>query len=147
MDDHEYIKYESGRESTWLTVEKNSKMGTHYVYILQCEKGKRYCGITYNVIKRLTEHISGHGAKFTKGFIPIDLLHVEIVSSYREAINRETEIKKMMRKRIDIEYSIIPRYRIIFTTIKQMMIHHDWQHVMKELNAIEKGGYDEPGTE
>jgi len=114
----------------------------HYVYILQCEGGKRYCGMTLNVIDRLTAHISRRGAKFTRGFLPIDLLHVESVPTYTEAIKREIQLKKMMRERVDIGYSIIPKYKIIFTIIKNMLIHHDGSYVRKELNSIEKGEWD-----
>jgi len=140
MSDQNHVLYETGHKSTWLTAEENNKMGPHYVYILQCEGGKRYCGVTWNVINRLTQHISGRGAaKFTKGFPPVDLLHVEMVSSYGVAINRETKIKKMMRGKKDIKYSIIPRYRIIFTIIQNMLRLYDDSYVKRELNLIEKG--------
>jgi putative endonuclease len=122
----------------------------HYVYILQCKGGKRYCGMTSNVINRLTQHISGRGAaRFTKGFPPIDLLHVEMVSTYGEAARREIQLKRMMRERVIIQYNIIPKYRIIFTVIKKMLEQYsgDSDYVKRELNAIERGGYDEPGTE
>ena len=143
----EYVKFESGYESKWCTIERDSELGIHYVYILQCEGGKRYCGSTAHVINRFVAHTIGRGCRFTRGFPPISLLHLEKAGSYSEAINRETGIKKMMEKRVNIEYSIVPEYQGIFIIIQEMLKQYNGSYVKRKLNAIERGETNESGTE
>lgn len=38
----------------------------YYTYMLRCTDGSIYTGMTNNLEKRLSEHISGTGAKYTK---------------------------------------------------------------------------------
>ena len=44
-----------------------------YVYMLRCGDGSLYTGITDNVLKRLSAHRNGKGAKYTKGRGPLSL--------------------------------------------------------------------------
>jgi hypothetical protein len=37
-----------------------------YIYILECSDGTYYCGITNNFHKRMDDHNSGKGAKYTR---------------------------------------------------------------------------------
>ena len=62
-------------------------MSPWYVYVLQCSDGSLYCGITTDVIRRLEEHQSGKGAKYTRSRLPL-----EIVVSWEEE-NRSTATK------------------------------------------------------
>ena len=119
-----------------------SKRQVHFCYILQCEGGKRYCGMTANVIDRLTAHMTKRGAKFTRGFAPIDLLHVERVSTYTEAIQREIELKRMMRKGINFEYKIVHKYRWLFGIIRELLKEYDGPYIKKYLNDIERMGLE-----
>jgi len=43
----------------------------YYLYLLRCEGGSIYCGITTDLERRLKEHQSGKGAKYTKTHKPI----------------------------------------------------------------------------
>jgi predicted GIY-YIG superfamily endonuclease len=120
---------------------------THYVYIFQCEGNKRYCGMTGHVINRFVAHATKNGSRVTKAFPPINLLHLESVDSFLEAIRKEIKIKKMMRKKWDIKYSIVPEYQGIFQIIQEMLKQYSGPWVKRKLNAIERGGTDESGTE
>lgn len=39
----------------------------YYIYILRCEDLSLYTGITIDIEKRYKEHLSGKGAKYTRG--------------------------------------------------------------------------------
>ncbi|MEC9446963.1 MAG: GIY-YIG nuclease family protein, partial [Chloroflexota bacterium] len=47
------------------------------MYILRCGDGTLYTGITNDLDHRLAEHESGHGAKYTKGRGPFQLVYQE----------------------------------------------------------------------
>jgi len=112
----------------------------YYVYILQCEGGNRYCGWTCHVINRLVAHLTGKGAKFTRGFPPIGLLHLERVGSYMDAIKGERRTKDMMRKKKDIKYHVAKEYQGVFEIIQTELLWHDGPYIKGKLNAIERGG-------
>lgn len=59
----------------------------YYLYDLQCEKGKRYIGITSCQIKRMAEHRKGKGSRWTRIYKPIKINSVISLGdiSYAEA--------------------------------------------------------------
>ena len=60
-------------------------MDIYYVYILKSLVANFYYkGITNNVERRIKEHESGNN-KFTKRYLPVELVHVEICKSRIEA--------------------------------------------------------------
>ena len=61
------------------------------VYVLQ-GKGKRYVGITNNLIRRLAEHKSGH-TKSAQIIGQFKLLHTEEFPDYNSARKREKFLK------------------------------------------------------
>ena len=69
-----------------------------FVYILKCSDGTLYTGITTDVNRRLNEHNSGKGAKYTKTRLPVMLLLVSEVSTRSEASKEEYRIKKLTRE-------------------------------------------------
>jgi putative endonuclease len=119
-------------------ISDNMKDQTHYVYILQCEGGKRYCGMTAHVINRFVAHLVGKGAKFTTGFKPLRLLHLEQLPSYIEAVRRERQIKKTMRRGFIILYSIYPKYQGVFEIICEMLHTHPAPYVKRKLNLTDR---------
>ncbi len=50
--------------------------GPWFVYIILCENGRLYTGITKNVQKRFDTHKSGKGAKYTKANKPLKVVCV-----------------------------------------------------------------------
>ena len=67
------------------------------IYIIECKDDKLYTGITNNLNRRLSEHNSGHGGRFTKFRRPVKLVYHQEVSNKSEALRREIEIKKLAR--------------------------------------------------
>lgn len=67
------------------------------VYILLCADQSLYTGWTNHLSKRLADHQSGHGAKYTRSRLPIQLVYCECFSSKNEAMQREYEIKQLSR--------------------------------------------------
>lgn len=75
----------------------------YYVYILYSKKcDKYYVGHSDNVKRRLDEHNSGRGGKYTKRCKPWELVYNETHEDKILAVNREMEIKaKKSRKYIE----------------------------------------------
>ena len=69
-----------------------------YLYILRCGDDTLYTGITIDVEKRLEQHRSGKGAKYTRGRGPLELVYRETCDSHSDALKRELEMKKMSRQ-------------------------------------------------
>ena len=68
-----------------------------YVYILLCRGQTLYCGISDDVLRRLEQHRSGKGAKYTRGRGPLELVYTEECDSYSDALKREYAIKRLPR--------------------------------------------------
>ncbi len=72
-------------------------MSTHYVYVLECADETLYTGYTTDVERRVNEHDSGAGAKYTRGRTPVELVHTEEYETKSAAMSREDEIKQLSR--------------------------------------------------
>lgn len=61
--------------------------GVWYLYVIKCEHGYHYVGVTKDVKKRYQQHSSGNGADITKFHKPIKITQVFIIGdmSYVEA--------------------------------------------------------------
>lgn len=70
----------------------------NYTYILKCSDGSLYTGWTNNLDKRLTDHNSQKGSRYTRGRTPVELVYYETFSTKEEAMKREAAIKGMSRK-------------------------------------------------
>ncbi len=70
-----------------------------HIYILECQDGSLYTGITDNLERRFEEHKSGKGGKFTHAFKVNKLLYSEPCGSKNEALKREAQIKGCTRKK------------------------------------------------
>ena len=68
-----------------------------YVYILRCKDDTLYCGITPDMKRRLEQHRSGKGAKYTRGRGPLELVYCEALPSHSDALKRELAIKRLTR--------------------------------------------------
>ena len=70
----------------------------YYLYILECQDGSLYTGISTNPERRLKEHIEGTGAKYTRTHKPVKIIYLELLRNRSEASKREYEIKQLSRK-------------------------------------------------
>ena len=66
-----------------------------YIYILECSDGTLYTGITTDVNRRLLEHNSGKGAKYTRTRTPVVLRALFEAKNRSEASKEEYRIKKL----------------------------------------------------
>ena len=68
-----------------------------YVYIIRCKDGTYYTGITTNVERRIKEHNSGTGAKYTRSRTPVELEEYKEFKDRSKASKEEARIKKLTR--------------------------------------------------
>lgn len=67
-----------------------------FVYILSCNDGTLYTGITTDLDRRLQEHNTGKaGARYTRARRPVRLVYSEKVGSRSEAARREYRIRRL----------------------------------------------------
>ncbi len=69
----------------------------YFVYILECEGGTLYTGITTDVARRFEEHVSGKTAHYTSANKPVKIRYAEEQPNRSSALKREAEIKKWSR--------------------------------------------------
>jgi len=72
-----------------------------FTYIVQCNDGTLYTGITTDIQRRLTQHNSNRlGARYTRARRPVTLAHLETCETRSEAAKREHKIKQLnLRKK------------------------------------------------
>ena len=70
---------------------------TWKLYMLRCGDGTLYTGISTDVQRRLEEHRSGKGAKYTRSRGPLELVYWEECGDKSTALKRECEIKALPR--------------------------------------------------
>lgn len=88
-------------------IEKTKKIKSvenkfHYIYILQASDGRFYTGYTTDIKRRLSQHQSGLGAKFTRAFGAVKILYSETFEDKSSALKREAQIKQMTRAEKEI---------------------------------------------
>ena len=66
-----------------------------FVYILECQDGSYYCGVTNDINARMQAHAEGKGSKYVyqKGFK--ELLKVRVCKDKSDACKCEYLIKKL----------------------------------------------------
>jgi len=71
----------------------------YFVYLVECENGSVYTGITTDVGRRFEEHKSGKGGHYTKSKKVVRILYTEKFQTRGEALKREAQIKKWSRNK------------------------------------------------
>jgi putative endonuclease len=74
-------------------------MRRYYCYILECADGSLYTGLTTDPERRLHQHTSGRGARYTRAHPPISLAVVEDHADLSTAMRRERALKALPRER------------------------------------------------
>ena len=67
------------------------------VYLVRCQDGSLYTGITTDPERRLKEHNLGLGAAYTRSRLPVTLVYRELAESRSQALRRERAIKSLTR--------------------------------------------------
>jgi putative endonuclease len=70
-----------------------------FCYIVECADGTYYTGWTTDPARRVREHTSGRGARYTRAHAPVRLVYVEPQASRGDAMRREAALKAMSRAR------------------------------------------------
>ena len=65
-----------------------------YLYILECADGTYYTGSTWNLEKRVWQHQTGMGARYTKKRLPVKLVYFEEYDRVEDAFYREKQIQR-----------------------------------------------------
>lgn len=68
------------------------------LYVLRCQDGTLYCGITNHLARRLAMHDSGKGARYTRGRGPVVLLKSWPAVNVSAALKAERAFKKLTRE-------------------------------------------------
>ena len=81
-----------------------SEVRTYFVYILtSMDNTVLYTGVTNDLYRRVVQHRSGQGGKFTDRYHATKLVYYEILNEIYNAITREKQIKGGSRqKKIDL---------------------------------------------
>ena len=85
-------------------------MKNYYVYILKCNDGSYYTGVTNNIEKRLAEHNSDNSVtSYTFKRRPVELVYCHEFNDIKQAIELEKQIKGWSRRK------------------KEALINEDWE--------------------
>lgn len=68
-----------------------------YLYLIECEDGSLYTGITTDVERRYAQHVAGKGARYTRMKKPVRLVGFRECGSKSEALKAELALKKLPR--------------------------------------------------
>ena len=66
-----------------------------FLYLIECQDGSIYTGITTHVKRRYTQHLTGKGARYTRAHPPRQLLAVFPYSDRSSASQAEYMIKQL----------------------------------------------------
>ena len=66
-----------------------------HLYIVACADGTLYTGIAKDIEARVRQHNTGKGARYTRGRLPVCLVHSERVGAHGDALRRERQVKMM----------------------------------------------------
>jgi putative endonuclease len=66
-----------------------------YLYLIECQDGSIYTGITVDVAARYQAHVAGKGAKYTRSHPPKQLLKVIAYTNRSEASIAEYATKQL----------------------------------------------------
>lgn len=69
-----------------------------FLYVLLCKNSHYYIGVTNDLIRRLEEHATGKGAKYTKTYGVYSLVFLRLYNDKGEAMRQEKFFKKLGRK-------------------------------------------------
>jgi putative endonuclease len=72
---------------------------TWWLYLIECQDGSYYAGITNDLEARYAAHVSGRGARYTRSHPPLRLLGSRCYDNRSQASRAEWEIKQLPKHR------------------------------------------------
>ncbi len=99
------------------------------VYLMRCSDKSLYCGISNDIHRRLIEHNSGKGAKYTRSRRPVELIDISPEITKSEALKLEYRIKKMS---VDQKISELNKAQ------REISIKRDLQSLSRDIKALVK---------
>jgi putative endonuclease len=99
------------------------------VYLVRCSDNALYCGVTSDLRRRLMDHNSGKGAKYTRSRRPVALVGVSAEMTKGEALKLEYRIKRL------------PADKKLFELTgkeNRMTLKQDLKKLQNEINRLEK---------
>ena len=70
-----------------------------YLYLIECEGGTLYAGISTNVEQRYAIHVAGKGARYTRSFKPLRLIGSRACGTRSDALKAELALKKLPKEK------------------------------------------------
>ena len=67
----------------------------YLLYILKCNDGSLYTGITDDLEHRLQMHRDGKGSKYVRSKLPVELVYQEECGDRSTALKREMQVKQL----------------------------------------------------
>ncbi len=77
----------------------NPRVTEYFCYMIECADGTFYTGWTTDPERRLKQHRSGYGARYTRTRRPLRLAYLEPQPNLSTAMRREKAIKALPRKK------------------------------------------------
>lgn len=68
-----------------------------YVYLLQCDDGTLYTGVTNDVSRRCAQHNAGTASRYTRSRLPVVVVYQETQAGRSLALKREAAVKRLSR--------------------------------------------------
>lgn len=88
----------SDTSKTAIASGAEQESGSWFLYLIRCDNGKLYTGITTDVARRFQEHSNGlRGARFLRGRGPLTLVFHASVGSRGDALRAEYRIKQLRK--------------------------------------------------
>lgn len=78
---------------------RKRKKDKWFVYILECQDGSYYTGITKDLDRRLKMHNEGKASRYTRIRRPVKLCYRESCFGRASSLTRECQIKSLPRKK------------------------------------------------
>ena len=70
---------------------------TWVLYLLECDNGTYYAGITTDLDRRFAQHVFGIGARYTRANPPKRVLAIKVFADRASASRAEAVLKKLPR--------------------------------------------------
>jgi len=105
--------WEAAEESrVCISVKQRNRPASYYVYMMASPSLTLYTGVTNDLERRVAEHKSGTGSRFTSRYHTTRLVYCEEFSDINLAIEREKQIKGLRReKKIALVETLNPAWQ------------------------------------